>query len=105
MIRYFPGALVGIREFIINTTGAVIMPKGMTFGQLPSEVIVGDVGDQQPGDIWRRLLHSPAFDNYTTELRKEREFFTAKLSERNNNDGVLELRLRGPRKTLAGIAK
>ncbi len=104
-IRYFPGALVGVRELIINTTGAVILPKGMALGQLPPEMVIGNVGDQCPGDIWRRLPHSPGFASYTAELRNEREFFTAKYPERNKSDGVLELRLRGTWKALAGIGK
>lgn len=72
-MRYWPASLDGMREFIVNPDGRVILPKSMAWGSVPAGRVIGNLLEEGPRETWRRLPDSPAFEEFACELRRERQ--------------------------------
>ena len=70
-VNYFPDSLTGIREFIVNTDGGVIVPKSMAKGKVPESECPGNLLNQSAREIVTRLPYSHQFAFYEAALQHE----------------------------------
>ena len=72
-VNFFPGSLAGTREFIVNTNGDLVLPKAVSFGNLPREMVVGNVLASGAKTLLDNLSSSAAFKGYIDDLGRERD--------------------------------
>lgn len=71
-ICYYPSSLTGIREFIINSNGDIILPKVIAMGKIPDELIFGNIFSLKGGpSLFKELVDASAFSFYLSELKEE----------------------------------
>ena len=72
-VNFFPGSLAGTREFIVNTNGDFVLPKAVSFGNVPREMVVGNLLTSPAKKLLDNLSHSAAFEGYVDDLGREQE--------------------------------
>lgn len=76
-VNFLPASLTGLREFIVNTNGDVILPKAVSFGQVPPDCIIGNMARDPATALVGDLASSPAFQGYVDDFRRERRLLAS----------------------------
>jgi len=72
-VRYYPTSLTGVREFIVNTNGDVIVPKSIASGKVANEQIAGNLLQKKAIEIAKGFADSAAFNFYLQEFFREQD--------------------------------
>jgi MoaA/NifB/PqqE/SkfB family radical SAM enzyme len=72
-IAYYPSSFTGLTELIINSDGAVALPKAMAMGKIPEECIFGNVSNPEKiPEILSSFTNKQAFSFYVNDFLQEK---------------------------------
>ena len=76
-INYYPLALNGIREFLVNSNGCAIFPQAIRKGRLSDEDVIGNLVQQSASEVIKRLRDCK-LKFYVDALLMERNYIGGK---------------------------
>ncbi len=72
-VNYYPFSLTGVRELIVNTNGDVVLPKAMSYGKIPEDLIVGNLLCEAARKVVGKIAAPTILGDYLQELNFERQ--------------------------------
>jgi len=82
-IAYYPSSLTGLRELVINSDGAVTVPKAMAMGKIQKECIFGNVSNPAKlPEILSTFVNRQAFSFFANDILQEKNLLMSELGKK-----------------------
>lgn len=73
VVSWYPLSLDGVREFVVNCNGDILMPRAMANSHIDKHEKMSSLLEASPMELRKRIVHAKCFDRYLEEFKEEKK--------------------------------